>query len=215
MKKTVNFASLYKLSVIVAAAIIVAGAVMLIAFGGGTFASYTLANLSISMVIKTVVAAVLVCALVLLYLVIRFRKRGVKVALFSTLGAVCSALIAFALCIICRAPLGNYTFAVVLFGVALSYITSVLFFSPINIKLSRKKNATISEDNYNEMANKAFAPMLVILVILFVILVGAFVGALIYGSTLLMLYALPTLLTALISVEFTLAFTCRLYAKKA
>ncbi|MBQ4105093.1 MAG: hypothetical protein IJC86_01745 [Clostridia bacterium] len=214
MKKTVNFNGLSKVMLILAAVIIVAGALVLAIFGGGTAAAYTAANLGLALILKAVVATVLVCALVLLYFVIRFRKDGVKMGIFSSLGAVVSGLMALALCVVCRAPLGNFALAVVLTAVCLSYIASALFFNSFVKKSSRKKNSP-AEDSYNDAANKAFAPLIVLLAIFIGILVGAFVGAAIYGSVSLMLYALPTLLTAVLSILFTLAFSCRLYAKKA
>lgn len=215
MKKSVNFAGLYKLSLIVAAAVTLIGIAMLLIFGGGTFASFTIKNLEISILFRSVVAAVLICALVLLYLFIRFRKNGIRLGLCGAHGAVISAIVAFALCVICRAPLGNMTFAVALLGVCLSFITTVIFGDRLNVKVSRKKTATLNEENYNEVADNAFRPMLVAIIITAVILVGAFAATLIFGSKVLALYALPTLLTAVFSVVFTLAFSCRNYAKKA
>ncbi len=214
MKKTINFAALSKLVLIIAAAVVAAGALILAIFGGKTLAPYAFADLSISLVIKAVVAAVLVCALVLVYFFIRFKKDGVKMALISTAGAAVNALVAFALCVICRASLSDMTFAVVLLAVALSYITFVIFAYSFTKKVSRKKTAEVETDAFSTAANKVWQIMLVLLVLLCVVLVAAFVVSLIFSAGVFAFYALPAILTAVFSVVFTLAFTCKLYADK-
>lgn len=216
MKKTINFRGLQKISLIVAAALVVIGTVMHIIFGGHTFAAYSFANLGIGFYLKAVVAAVLVLALVLIYFLIRFKKAGVAMALFSTLGAVINALVAFALTVICRANLGDITFALMLFAVILSYITFVVFGYIFSAKKTvRKKKGEPEADNYNESANKTFATMLSVLVVIVLVLVATFVVAAVFGAKVLVLYALPAILTAVFSVFFTVAFTCRLFADKA
>lgn len=215
MKKTVNFRGLSKIVLIIAAAVAVAGIAILAIFGGKTFSSYTFANLSVGLILKAVVAGVLVCALTLLYFVIRFKKNGVIMGLISSLGAAVNAVVAFALCIICRANLGDMTFAVVLMAVALSYITFVLFYDGFTVKSTRKKNAAPDTDNYTLAANNAFKPMIVVLALICIVLAGAFVVSLVFGAGVFAFYAIPAILTAVFSVVFTLAFTCKLYADKA
>ncbi len=214
MKKTINFASLSKLMLILAAAIVVAGALLLVIIGGNTVAPFTFTNLSFSLVIKAVVAAVLVCALVLIYFLIRFKKEGVKMALIATAGASVNALVAFALCVICRASLSDMTFAVILLAVALSFITFILFAYSFTKKTSRKKTAETDVDAFSVAANKVWQIMLLMLVLTCVVLVAAFVASLIYSAGVLALYALPAILTAVFSVLFSLSFTCKLYADK-
>ncbi len=214
MKKTINFPSLSKLMLILAAAIVVAGALLLAIIGGNAPASFTFANLSFSLVIKAVVAAVLVCALVLIYFFIRFKKSGIKMALIATSGAAVNALVAFALCIICRASLCDMAFAVILLAVALSFITFILFAYSFTKKTSRKKAAESEVDAFSVAANKVWQIMLIILVLLCAVLVAAFVASLIYSAGVLALYALPAILTAVFSVLFTLSFTCKLYADR-
>lgn len=216
MKKTINFASLSKLLLIIAAAVVVAGALVLAIIGGRTYAPYTVSNLSFTLVIKAVVAAVLVCALVLVYFLIRFKKSGVKMALTASAGAAVNALVAFAFCIICRANLSDMAFAVVLFAVALSYITFVLFaYSFANKKPTRKKTAEPEVDMFSVAANNVWQIMLIMLALICVVIIGAFVVSLIFGAGVFALYALPVILTAVFSVLFTLSVTCKLYADKA
>ncbi|MBQ8000583.1 MAG: hypothetical protein IJ298_05120 [Ruminococcus sp.] len=215
MKKSINFASLSKLMLIIAAAVVVAGIALLAILGGNTFAYCSFANLSFSLVAKVAVAAVLVCALVLVYFVIRFKKSGVMMAVVSTIGAAVNALVAFALCIICRANLSDMAFAVVLFAVALSYITFVLFAHSFTKKTSRKKAAEPEVDAFSVAADKVWQLMVIMLILICVVIVAAFVASLVFSAWVLALYALPAILTAVFSVLFTLSFTCKLYADKA
>lgn len=214
MKKTINFPSLSKLLLIIAAAIVVAGGLLLLIFGGNTSAHFAFSNLSFSLVIKAFVAALLVCALVLVYFLVRFKKSGIKMALIATAGASVNALVAFALCIICRASLSDMAFAVVLLSVALSFITFIIFAYSFTKKTSRKKTAETEVDSFSVAANKVWQIMVIILVLICAVLAAAFVASLIYSAGVLALYALPAILTAVFSVLFTLSFTCKLYADK-
>ena len=214
MKKSINFASLSKLLLIVALAVVVAGIALLLILGGNTAAPFTFANLSFTLVIKAVVAAVLVCALVLLYFFIRFKKQGLKMALISTAGAAVNALVAFALCIVCRASLSDMVIAVVLLAFALSYVTFVIFAYKFTKKTSRKKTAEVEVDAFSVAANKVWQIMFFMLVLVCATVAVAFVAALIYSAGVLALYALPAILAAVFSVLFTLSFTCKLYADK-
>ncbi len=215
MKKTINFASLTKLMLVIAAAVVAAGALVLAILGGKTFAHYTFANLSLGLVFRCVVAALLVFALVLIYFVIRFKKSGLKMALVSTAGAAINALVSFALCIVCRANLGDMTFAVALLAVILSYVTFILFAYSFVKKVSRKKTDDAEEDAYSIGANKVWKVMFLLLAMICIILLAAFVASLVYGAGVYALYAIPAILTTIFSVVFTLAFTCKLYADKA
>lgn len=214
MKKSINFASLTKLMLVIAAAVVVAGALILAIFGSKTVNQYGFANLSFSLVIKAVVAAVLVCILVLIYFLIRFKKAGVSMALISTAGAAVNALVAFALCVIFRASLSDMAFAVVLLAVALSFITFIIFAYSFTKKVSRKKTAEAETNAFSVAANKVWQIMFILLVLLCVVLVGAFVVSLIFSAGVFAFYAFPAIITAVFSVVFTLAFTCKLYAEK-
>lgn len=215
MKKTVNFTSLTKLLLIIAAAVVLAGAVVLAVFGGNTIPNYGFSNLTLGLVFRCVTAAVLVLALVLIYFVIRFKKAGLKMALVSTAGACVNALVAFALCAISRASLGDMTFAVALLAVILSYITFILFAYSFQKKVSRKKTDGTQVDAYSAGVNKVWQIMRMVLVLICGILLGAFVASLVYGAGVYAFYAAPAILTAVFSVVFTLAFSCKLYADKA
>lgn len=214
MKKTIDFTRFYIISAVVAAAVCVAGAVMFLLFGGGAYAHFTAANFNPVILVKTAVSAVLVFAFVFAYLAIRFKKNGLKAALMSTIGAAVSALCAVALCVICRAPLGNYTFAVALEGVCISFITSCVYLNSKTEVVTRKKKS-VSTESYNDIANKAFGPLFLMLVIVALSLIAAFAAFAVFGVQPLMLYVLAALLTAVVAVFFTLAFTCRIYADKA
>ncbi|MBE6734384.1 MAG: hypothetical protein E7563_03455 [Ruminococcaceae bacterium] len=214
MKKSINFAKLSMIMFILAGAFVVAGVLLLVINGGNTFAPFTFANLSFSLVVKALVAAVLTFALVLVYLLIRFKKQGVKMALISTLGASINALVAFALCILGRANLCNMALAVVLFAVALSYVTFIIFSYNFNKKTSRKKNAESQEDAFSVATDKAWQVMKVVLILTTGVILAGFVAAIIYSAGVLALYGIPAILTAVFSVLFTLSYTCKLFADK-
>ncbi len=215
MKKTLNFSKLFKVMIIIPAVILVAGVALLAILGGNTDPAYTMLNLGLAVVLKTILSAVFAAGLVLLYFVIRFRKQGVLMGLCSGLGAAVSALVAFFLCIICRAPLGNTTFATALASVCISYATSVIFFSRFSVRRSRKKNTDNTDNNYSEASSSVFSTMLIMLVIVLAVIICGFAVAAVFSSTFLMLYALPVLLSAVVAVLFTLAVSCRIYANKA
>lgn len=214
MKKTIDFSSLLKFILVAAAVVTVIGVALLLIFGGSTAPAYTTVNISFVLIIKAVVAAILVFALLLLYFFIRYKKDGVLMAVWSSVGAVINAVVSFAFCVICRAPLGNFTFAVMLFSVVLTLITFVLFVNKYLLASTRRgKNVTVGSD-FNNAANSVFKAMLLVLVIVFVTLAGGFVVSMIYSSTLTALYALPTMLASVFSVVCTLAFSCKLFSDK-
>lgn len=214
MKRTIDFSSLFKFILIAAAVVTVIGVALLLILGGGTAPAFTTANLSFVLFIKALISVILVFALLLLYFFIRYKKDGVMMAVWSTVGAVINAIVSFAFCVICRAPLGNFTFAVMLFSVALTLITFVLFVTKYLQASTRKgKKVTVGSD-FNNSANSVFKAMLLILVIIFVTLAGGFVVSMIYSSTLTALYALPTMLASIFSVVCTLSFSCKLFADK-
>lgn len=215
MKKTINFNPLTKLMLIIAAVVIFAGILVLAIFGSNTVPAYGFSNLSLGLVFRALVAALLVLALVLGYFAIRFKKSCVKMALISTLGAAINVLVSFALCVLCRASIGDMTFAVALLAVALSYITFIFFAYSFTKKVSRKKNAEEDVDAYFTGANKVWQIMIFVLVIICTVLLGAFVASIIYGAGVFASYAIPAIFTAVFSVLFTLAFTCKLYSDKA
>lgn len=212
----INFNKISKLSVIIAAALTVVSVLMLILFGGNTFASYTMQNLRPSLFVKAFVAAVLVLGLTIIYFLIRHKKKGLFLGLFSALSAVISAVTAFAFCVICRAPLGGLTFAVMLFAVVLTYVTAVIFSNNLAVKkVSRKKNAENTTDNYTIAADSTWRSIAPVVAIICVVLVVAFVLSLVFKVAVLPAYAIPAVLTAIFSVIQTIAFGCKLYSDKA
>ena len=211
-----KFNKLFKPMLIISAAVTLLGVLFLVLFSGGTFASFTLQNLRFSLFVKVIVTAVLVFAATLLYFLIRFKKKGFFLALFGALSAVVSAVVAFALCVVCRAPLGEYTFALMLLSVVLSYAVCVLFANNLTAKkVSRKKAAEPSEDNYSVAAELTWKSLRYFLAVICVVLVAALAACVVFAVRVVPMYALPAIITALFSVVQTIAVGCKLYASKA
>lgn len=212
----INFKSLFKPSIIISAALTVIGIILLLIFGGKTNPEFTTRNFNLSLFIRAFVASVLVIALTLVYFVIRFKKKGLLLSLFSALSAVISGVTGFALCVICRAPLGGLTFAVMLLGVLLSYITSVLFANNLVFgKASRKQKGNTATDYYTVAAEKTWGSLVYVLAIICLVLVAAFVVSLVFAVKAVPFYALPAILTAVLSVIQTISVCGRLYTDKA
>ncbi len=210
-----NFNKLFKPMLIISAAVTLLGVLFLLILGGGTFASFTLQNLRLSLFVKAIVTVVLTLAATLLYFFIRFKKKGLFLAIFAALSAGISAIISFALCLVFRAPLGEYTFALMLLAVVLSYVTSVLFVNNITAKkVSRKKTAEPAEDNYTKAADLTWRSLVYILAVICVVLVSAFVISLIFAVKVVPMYALPAIIVTLFSVVQTIAVGCKLYSSK-
>ncbi len=211
-----KFNKLFKPMLIISAAVTLLGILFLILFSGGTFASFTLQNLRLSLFVKVIVTAILVFASTLLYFFIRFKKKGFFLALFAALSAGISAVVAFALCVVCRAPLGEYTFALMLLGVVLSYAASVLFANNLTAKKpSRKKTAEPSEDNYSIAAELTWKSLVYFLAVICVVFVAAFVVSVVFAVRVVPMYALPAIIVTLFSVIQTISVGCKLYASKA
>ena len=214
MKKLIKFSALTKFMAVASAVIAVVGIVMLLIFSGETTPEFTFVNLGWGLVLRTLVAAVLTVALTTAYLLICYGKKGFTMGLTSAFGAVISAVCAFAFCVICRAPLSDFTFPVMLLGVFVSYISSVIFFRSFGTDKPKGKQFSV-DVAFETAANKAFVPLLVMLLLITLVAVGAFAVALFLKSSALCLYVLPVILTAIFSVLVTLSFTCNIYAKKA
>ncbi len=211
MKKSINFKGLNKISLIIAAVLVVVGIVLHLIFG-----SYSLGKFGVGFYLKALVAAVLVLGLTMIYFLIRFKKPGVKMALCSALGATVSAVTAFALTVICRANFGDITFALMLFAVVLSYITFVIFAYSFSVKpANRRKKDEPSVDAYSVAADKTFKTMRPVAVIILALIIATLIISAIFGAKIILLYVLPAILTAVFSVVFTIAVSCRLFADKA
>lgn len=211
----INFKNLFKPSIIISSAITVLGVLMLIIFGGKTSAEFTTQNLRFSLFARAFVASALTVLLTLIYFAIRFKKKGVFLSLFSALSALISGVVGFALCVICRAPLGGITFAVMLLGVFLSYITSVIFANNYTFgKASRKKKGSVATDNYTFAAEKTWISLVGVLALICIVLVVAFVLSLIFAVKAVPMYALPAIITSVFSVLQTIAVCGKLYTDK-
>ncbi len=210
-----NFNKLFKPVLIISAAITLLGILFLLLFSGGTFATFTVQNLRFSLFAKAFVTSLLVFATTLLYFIIRFKKKGVFLGLFAALSAVLGAVVAFTLCIVCRAPLGEYTFALMLFAVALSYVTSVLFANNLTVKnATRKKGDEPAEDNYSIAAELTWKNLVYVLVVICVVIAVAFAASLVFAVKVVSFYALPAIIVTIFSVVQTIAVGCKLYASK-
>lgn len=214
MKKLIKFSALTKFMAVAAAAVALAGAVLLLVFNGETEPEFTFVNLGWSFAIRSLVATILSVALVCVYFLICYQKTGLTMGLTSSMGAAVSALSAFMFSVICRAPLSDNTLSMMLLGVVLSYCTSAVFFRSFGKDRPRGKKQDTTEV-YETAANKAFVPMLIVSLVIALIAVAAFAVALIFKSSALCLYVLPVILTTVFSVVFTLSVACYLYTKKA
>lgn len=215
MKKSVNLKSFTLFSLIGAGVVILVGLVMFLIMGGNTVPMYTTANLSISMFIKAFVATTLVWALSLGYYACFYKKLALKYSLISLVSSVVSGFMSLAFIVICRAPLGNFAFAVMLFSVVLSYIAFTLFVRYLNdAKPTRKSKADDEETPENKAIRRTLKVMLYVLLFAVVGLAGSFAVSMIFGSTVLCIYVLPTILSAVATVVFTLSVSSAFAVKK-
>lgn len=221
MKKAFNLSSFTKFSGIAACVIVAAALVLFFIFAPADSAHNPMLSV-LPFALKALAFAVFAYGVKLLYFAICFKKAAVRMSLFSVAGSAVSAVVAFAFCIICRAPMGNMTFAVVLFSILLSVISSVLFFRnlPVKKKSKKQKNTDASDVPEAEFtpfeiaSSEAFSVMLIILMITALILLAAFAVALIFSAYSLCIYVLPAILSSVFSVVFTLSLPCYLYSKK-
>ncbi len=215
MKKSFSLKGFYTFSIVGAAVVIATAITLLLTIGGMTAPAFTWANLSWSLVLKTVVCAVLIYGLTLVYYLISYKKKGLKISLYAFMGGALSTAVAFSFCVICRSPLGHLSFAIMLSAFAFSYITSALFFRAFTEKKERKrKQSTVEVTPFEKASSKAFKIMLYALVLVALILVAGFVFSMIFGSFALMTCVLPAILSLVSAVVITLAFACRMFADK-
>ena len=214
MKLSINFEKIFKPLLIIAASVVAAGILMLLIFSGKTEPQYTLNNLSFSLFLKSFMTAVLVLLLTSVYFFIRFKKGGIMLGVYTALSAVVNSLVSFALCVITRAPLGGMTFAVIIISVLLTYMVAILFKNNLPDPKNTKKSKKPSQDNYNTTAQKTFESLALVLAVSVAVVVIAFIISLIYGASALALYALPTIVSGLFSVVFTIGVSCNLYSDR-
>lgn len=210
MTKSFDFAKLFKLVALAAAAITVIGALLLIILGGDAFPAYRDGNLGFVFYLKAVITVLLAVGLITLYFGIRFRKKhGFKAGLIASLSACVSALTSFFICVIFRAPLCGYAFSVILLAICISLMCSVVHFDFLNSS-SRKKNKNISEPSPSA---RGFRRLLLFLFVILVILFVAFVAALLLDATLLTFYCFPACVTVIFSSVFTFSACGKLFEK--
>lgn len=210
MTKSFDFAKLFKLACLAAAAVTAIGALLLVIMGGDTFPAYRDGNLGFVFYLKAVITVLLSVGLITLYFGLRFRKKGgFKAGLVASLSACVSALTSFFICVIFRAPLCGYSFSVILLAVCISLMCSVVHFDFLNGSM-RKKNKTADEVSPSA---KGFRRLLLFLLVILVILFVAFVAALILDATLLTYYCFPACVTVIFSSVFTFSACGKLFEK--
>lgn len=197
-----------------AAAITALAVAVLLVFGGNTVSNYTFANLSFGLFVNAFVCALLVVAVTTGYFAVRFKKNGVYLGLYSALSALICAVVAFDLCVICRAPLGDLTFAVMLTCVVLNYMTAVVFANSYVPKITKKKKQAEVSDPVVTAVTKTRKAFSVLFVITIVTLVAAAVISFVFSAFSLSLCATPAILSIAYSLALSLSFSCRLYAQK-
>lgn len=214
MKKYLDFNRLFKPLLIACGVIAALGILFLIIFSGKAEAQYTLSNLRFSLILKMFVTAVFAFGLTTAYFSLRVRNKGLWFSLFTGLSAVINSLVSFFFCVICWAPLGELTFAVMIFAIFLSYLTAVLFVSNLTLVSAKKKKKSDSRSDFETLAKNAFTTVLPLLFAVTLILVVSFVICLVFSVGTLALYALPAIISGVFTVVFTLSFGCKLYFKK-
>jgi len=83
MINKINFKKLFLPMVIINAISLIAGVLMLVCFGGKTYAEFTINNLRSSLVVKTFSSFFFLVALTTLYFFFRFKKQGVFFGIFA------------------------------------------------------------------------------------------------------------------------------------
>lgn len=204
-----------KILLLVGALLTVLSILVFAFFKGNTMASFTLGNLTVNLFIKAVVCAVLVFAVTTIYFCIRFKKKGFYLGVYSGVSALVNCVVAFALSTLCRAPLGNLTFAIMFFCVAVTYVTAVVFADNM-INTSVKKNKKTEDTTlYDKAVCKTRKAFTVPFIIMIVTLVAGAVISFAFSAFSLALCAAPTILSAAYSFAFFLSWGGKHYADKA
>ncbi len=214
MKKSFSLRGFFKFSLIGSIVVFLTAVVLLLTIGGNTEPSFTLGNIGISFLLKAFIYVVLVFFLTMVYYLICYKKKGLKMALFSLVGGLMSALVSFLFCVICRSSLGDLCFPIILTAVLLSYISSAIFFRGYSERGGKKKKGEVLETPFERASSKSFGIMLYVVLLITLIMVAAFIVSMIFSCEVLALCVLPMILSAVYSVVVTLAFACRLYSNK-
>ena len=212
MIKNINFAKLYKPLLIFCGAVTALGMLMLLIFGGKTFAEYTMSNIRTSLIVKIAVFAVLFMLLTTIYLFLRFKKKGFWLGIFTAVGAAANSVTAFSFCVIFRASLGDITLALMLFATLTTYITALVFANKSSSVVIKKN--TDKQELLQKLSKETLSVLLLPIILTITVIVVGFVIALIYSAPLFYLYALPVIFTLVLSVIFTISFTCKMFFNK-
>ncbi len=211
MTKKIDFTKLFFPSLVFSGAVFVLGLLMLLIFGGKTYAEFTLNNLCWGYLVKTGFSLAFVFILTTLYFVVCYKKKGLWFGIFGVAAASVNAVVSFFLCVVFRANLGELTFAVILLSVLFTYITTLVFSFTVTEGLKEKKKKKTTLLLVEKMCLKSFRTMLLPLVLTIFAIIISFVLALIFGVSDLALYAFPVIFSIVSSVVTTLAYICRFY----
>ena len=212
MINKINFNILFKPLMIISAAVALSGIIMLLIFGGNTFAEYTVNNLRTSLVVKIIVFSVLLVLFATAYLFLRFKKKGLWLGLFAGIGAAVNSVTAFCVCIVFRASLGDIALALAVFAALVTYLTALVFANKLSAVVIKKN--TNKEELYLDIARNTLATLIIPIILFVIVVLVGFVVSLIFSAYILSLYALPVIFTLVYSVIFTITFTCNLYFRK-
>ena len=200
--------------ILVAALLTVLTMGVFIFFEGNTYASFTLDNLKLNLFVKAFVCAILLVVATTVYFAVRYKKNGLYLGLYTGLCAVISTVVSFDLCVLCRAPLGDITFAVLFLSLCVTYGACAVFAGNMVKKVSKKKKTDDEISLYeNAVAStrKAFASVFLMLI---VTIVAAAVISFIFGAYNLALCAAPAILSTAYSFALFLTLGGRKYADK-
>jgi len=217
MKIKINFDKLLRPVLLFSAGLFAVGILMLLIFTGKTQPQYTLGNLRFSLFIKAFMTSVFAVLFTTGYCFIRFKKEGLWLGLFTALSAVINVISVFSFCVVFRAPLGEFTFALMLYSVFVTYMTALIFKTniPKPDKTSEKKKLkTPVSICFSDVADKTLGNMLLFLIPVALVLLAVFVITLIFGAGELSLYVIPAILVSLFSVVQTLSVGCKYYTNK-
>ncbi len=203
-----------KILLLVSAALTVLAVAVMLIFGGNTYASFTFRNLTFNLFIKAFVLSVLVFAVTTGYFFLRFKKNALHLGIFTALSAVISGVVSFDLCVLCRAPLGDLTFAVMLLSVATVYVTSVIFANNISRKTSKKKKQKEAVSPFDSAVASTRKSLATVFAVIIVTLVAAAILSFVFSAFTLALCAAPAIIAIAYSIALTLEFGCRHYADK-
>ena len=203
-----------KLLLLVAAALSVISALVVTVFDANTFANFSFKNLTFNLFLKAFFLIVFIFVATTAYFYVRFKKNGIFLGMFTALSAAVSSIVAFDLCLLCRAPLGDITFAVMLLSIVAVYTVSVIFAdNSVRVIVKKKKQKTESTQ-YETAVIKTRKALAVAFSVVVITIVAAAILSFVFSAYSLALYAAPAVVSVAYSVALALQFGCRSYTEK-